>query len=53
MLLICPEEAEQYGETCEGENQTDEETTEGILCIRGEDVAIDVQDEVCDETDQQ
>lgn len=53
MLLICPEEAKQYDETCESENQTDEETTEGILCIRWEDVAIDVQDEVCDETCQE
>ena len=53
MLLICPEEAEQYGKTCKGKNQTDEEATEGILCIRGEDIAIDVQDKVYDETDQQ
>ena len=51
--MLCPEEAEQYGETCEGENQTDEEPTKGILCIRGEDIAIDVQDKVYDETDQQ
>lgn len=51
--MLCPEEAKQYGQPRKGENQTDEETTEGILCIRGEDVAIDVQDEVCDETDQQ
>ena len=53
MLLICPEEAEQYGETSEGENQTDKETTKGILWILGEDVAIDVQDEIYDEADQQ
>lgn len=53
MLLLCPEEAKQNGEAGESKNQSDEEATEGILCIRREDIAIDVQDEVYDETDQQ
>lgn len=52
-LLLCPEEAKQNNEAGESKNQTDEEATEGILCIRGEDIAIDVQDKVYDETDQQ
>ena len=52
--LVRPKEGKQYRQSCEGQNQSYQETAYKSMSVSGKNVAIDVQHEIChDATHQQ